>query len=287
MNTITQCPQCATRFKVSQAQLEAHQGMVRCGRCQAVFNASQHVHDDQPSPQLSLPIELPPDLEPAPSATATDNTFDEVAPAQPSPSDTLEQQFSDETTSHSTKRANNARQVAGYDFPVADEVLDQPGENKLRWPWVVGAVLVLALLLAQAGYFFRDELAARLPGLKPVLTSYCNLLKCSILLPQKADLLSIESSDLEADPAHASVIDLNAILRNRAPYTQAYPHIELTLTDLADAALARRIFLPSQYLKPGEAEKQGLAASRELSIKLHLDTTDLKPTGYRLFLFYP
>ena len=287
MNTITQCPQCATRFKVSQAQLEAHQGMVRCGRCQAVFNASQHVHDDQPSPQLSLPIELPPDLEPAPSATATDNTFDEVAPARPSPSDTLTQQFSDETTSHSTKRANNARQVAGYDFPVADEVLDQPGENKLRWPWVVGAVLVLALLLAQAGYFFRDELAARLPGLKPVLTSYCNLLKCSILLPQKADLLSIESSDLEADPAHASVIDLNAILRNRAPYTQAYPHIELTLTDLADAALARRIFLPSQYLKPGEEEKQGLAASRELSIKLHLDTTDLKPTGYRLFLFYP
>ena len=192
-----------------------------------------------------------------------------------------------ETTSHSTRLSKDDSQVAGYDLQVADEVFGQAGESKLRWPWVTGAVLLLILLLAQAGYFFRDELAARLPGLKPVLTSYCKLLKCSILLPQKADLLSIESSDLEADPAHASVIDLNANLRNRAPYTQAYPHIELTLTDLADAALARRIFLPSQYLKPGEEEKQGLAASREISIKLHLDTTDLKPTGYRLFLFYP
>ncbi len=291
MNTITQCPECATRFKVSQEQLEAHQGMVRCGRCQAVFNASQHVHDDQPSPQLSLPIDLPPDLEPAPSATATDNHLDEVAPAQSFPSDTLTLQFPDEatdgTTSHLTNPAQNAGQVAGYDLPVADEVLDQPGKNKLRWPWVIGAVLVLVLLLAQAAYFFRDELAARLPGLKPVLISYCKLLKCSILLPQKADLLSIESSDLEADPAHASVIYLTANLRNRAPYTQTYPHIELTLTDLADAALARRIFPPSQYLKPGEDEKLGLAASREISIKLHLDTTDLKPTGYRLFLFYP
>ncbi len=197
MNTIIQCPQCATPFRVSQTQLESHQGMVRCGRCQAVFDASQ------------------------------------------------------------------------------------------RLQWVTGAVLLLVLLLAQAGYFFRAELAARLPGLKPVLTSYCKLLKCSILLPQKADLLSIESSDLEADPIHANVIDLNANLLNRAPYTQAYPHIELTLTDAADEALARRIFLPSQYLKPGEGEKQGLAASREISINLHLDTTDLEPTGYRLFLFYP
>ena len=266
MSTITQCPQCATRFKVSHAQLEAHQGMVRCGCCQAVFNASQHLHDDQPSPQLTLPIKLP-DPEQTPSATATVNNQGEVASTRFFPAKNLTKQFSD--------------------LQVADEVFRQPGENKLRWPWALGAVLVLALLLAQAAYFFRDELAARLPGLKPVLTSYCKLLKCSILLPQKADLLSIESSDLEADPAHASVINLNANLRNRAPYTQAYPHIELTLTDAADAALARRIFLPSQYLKPGEEEKLGLAASREISIKLHLDTTDLKPTGYRLFLFYP
>ncbi len=196
MSAITQCPQCNTHFMVSQAQLEAHQGMVRCGRCQA-------------------------------------------------------------------------------------------GENKRRWSWVTGAVLVLILLLAQAAYFFRDELAVRLPGLKPVLTSYCKLLKCSILLPQKVDLLSIESSGLEADPIHANVIDLNVNLLNRAPYMQAYPHIELTLTDAADEALARRIFLPAQYLKSGEEEKLGLAASRELSIKLHLDTTDLAPAGYRLFLFYP
>ncbi len=266
MNAITQCPQCVTRFKVSEAQLEAHQGMVRCGRCQAVFNASQHLHDDQPSPQLFLPIELP-DSEQTLSAAATENSLDEVAPAQIFPSDAPTQQF--------------------YDLPIADEVLDQAGESKLRWPWVAGAVLLLILLLAQAGYFFRFELAARLPGLQPVLISYYKLVKWSIQQPQKADLLSIESSDLEANPNHANVIDLNANLRNRAPYTQAYPHIELTLTDVTDVALARRIFLPSQYLKPGEDEKLGLAASREISIKLHLDTTDLRPTGYRLFLFYP
>jgi hypothetical protein len=51
--------------------------------------------------------------------------------------------------------------------------------------------------------------------------------------------------------------------------------------------LARRIFSPADYLKPSEDEKQGLLPNREAGIKLHLDTADLRPTGYRLFLFYP
>jgi hypothetical protein len=40
-------------------------------------------------------------------------------------------------------------------------------------------------------------------------------------------------------------------------------------------------------LKTGEDEKSGFPANRDLDIKLHLDTMDLKPSGYRLFLFYP
>ena len=56
---------------------------------------------------------------------------------------------------------------------------------------------------------------------------------------------------------------------------------------LLNQVVARRVFQPAEYLKPGEDEKQGLSATREISIKLHLDTTDLKPTGYRIFLFYP
>ena len=56
MSTITQCPTCNTRFKVTQEQLDAHQGLVRCGCCQAVFNATEYLQDDKSSPQLDLPI---------------------------------------------------------------------------------------------------------------------------------------------------------------------------------------------------------------------------------------
>ena len=283
MSAITQCPECNTRFKASQSQLEAHQGMVRCGHCQATFNAMQNLYDEQPSPQLSLLTDDEALEENYVAATA----IAEESSGETSSPLTLTQQFSVVKTADATAKTGGTAQT------------------KLYWLWLVGAIFFAVVLLAQASYFFRVEIAARLPGIKPTLRSYCAWLKCTIPLPKNADLISIESSDLEASPTQSSLVDLNVILRNRAPYTQAYPNLELTLTDITDQVLARRNFLPAEYLKadedkklgedekPGEEkkqsedEKQGLSAGREISIKLHLDTTDLQPTGYRLFLFYP
>ena len=269
MSAITQCPACNTRFKASQSQLEAHQGMVRCGHCQATFNAMQNLYDEQPSPQLSL---LTDDEELEENNVAATALAEESSGETSSPL-TLTQQFSVLKTVDAASKASAKTEVTA--------------QTKFYWLWLVGAIFLAVVLLAQASYFFRVEIAARLPGIKPTLTSYCAWLKCTIPLPKNADLISIESSDLEASPTQSSIVDLNVILRNRAPYTQAYPNLELTLTDITDQVLARRNFLPEEYLKADVDKKQGLLAAREISIKLHLDTTDLQPTGYRLFLFYP
>lgn len=159
--------------------------------------------------------------------------------------------------------------------------------KRRNWPWVVASLLLLLLACAQAVYFFRVEIAVRLPGLKPALVNYCKLLNCTVPLPRHTELMSIESSDMEANPTHENLITLNALLRNRAAYPQAFPNLELTLNDTQDKPLARRIFKPVDYLPPVENEATGLLPNHELSIKLQLDTTSLKPTGYRLVLFYP
>ncbi len=276
MSTTTQCPQCNTRFKVSQEQLDAHHGMVRCGRCQAVFNAAEYLQDDQPSPQLDLPI-APEETRQTPAeAVHEELDFSRMGTAHI------------KTPGNKSEAAEPATLAQQITFSGGvDTALPEPAGKKSIWPWAIGSLLLLIVLLVQAAYSFRVELAANLPGLKPALTAYCELLHCTVPLPQKADLVSIESSDLEADPAQPNVIILNALLHNRAPYAQTYPNLELTLTDTQDKSLARRTFRPAEYLKQGEDEKQGLAANRELSVKLNLDTTDLKPSGYRLFLFYP
>jgi len=42
---ITQCPGCETSFKVTQAQLDAAKGAVRCGACLQIFQALDHIFD--------------------------------------------------------------------------------------------------------------------------------------------------------------------------------------------------------------------------------------------------
>lgn len=257
---ITQCPECGTRFKVTEAQLDAHDGLTRCGRCHEVFDARQHLQNDEPSPQLNLPIE------PDPTASEIEQ------PAAP-----IREPGSEPMTL--------AQQVRFVE-ELTDEVPQEPA-RKPSWTGFLIALALALMLLAQAAYYFRVELAARLPGLKPLLVEYCTLLDCTVALPQKVELLVIESSELEADPDHGNIVTLHALLHNRAPYAQAYPSLELTLTDLQDQALARRVFRPADYLKAGTDEKSGTAANRDLDIRLQMDTDDLKASGYRLFLFYP
>jgi predicted Zn finger-like uncharacterized protein len=282
MSTVTQCPACSTRFKVTQEQLDAYHGMVRCGRCQTVFNAIENLYDDGPSPQLDLPIMLE---EAAPEEPVTTVavpeakadiaiTSNEELPGPPLTSETAQEP--------ATIQSPEVSPAEEDEFLAAVPKKKGPG-----WPWAIASILLFLLLLAQVTYFFRVELAARLPGLKPALVTYCGLLDCQVTLPRDANLMSIDSSDLEADPDHANVIALTAILRNHASYTQAYPDLELTLNDLNDKPVARRTFRPAEYLQKGSNEKQGLAGGHELNIEVHLDTADLKPSGYRLLLYYP
>jgi predicted Zn finger-like uncharacterized protein len=271
-SSITQCPECATRFRVTDEQLSVSEGMVRCGRCNAVFNAEEHFYSDEPSPQLDLPIG---ELEEKSPVTEEPG----IAPDHSEISVPLSEIIEDES------------ETVEHQFHFAEEpgaeAVAEPAPKQHRWPWITGSMLLLLILFAQILYFFRVEIAARLPGTKPALTAYCSVFKCTIPLPKKPELMSIESSDLDADPAQVNVITLSALLHNRATYALAYPNLELTLTDVQDKIVARRTFTPAEYLKAGEGEKSGLAANREMSLKLPLDTAELRPTGYKLFLFYP
>lgn len=271
--SVTQCPECATRFRVSEEQLASHDGMVRCGRCHEVFHAIEHLRDSEADPQLSLPIEQLQEIE-----TADQNTVEptvSIPPEQPA------------TLNHISNAASEtlAEQILKLD-EIPPAAVAKPIRKQRHWPWVVGSILLLLMLLGQVMHALRVEIAAQLPGIKPMLASYCELLKCSIPLPKKAELMSIESSDLVADPERFNVIILNASLRNRAPYAQVYPNLELSLTDFEDKVIARRVFVPAEYLNAVEDENLGLASAREILVKLHLDTADLKPAGYKLFLFY-
>ena len=326
------CPNCDATFNIGEAQLDAAQGMVRCGRCLEVFDFRISYIANQSDPQLELPISNEYAVEPVSDEHSAEHILspeddDRISAALASARHREMFGDSDSTEPHDDDLAEKIKHVLSDDghgiqtlapnefdgletlLPIEEHEPDSSHTNQLQdvepaeveeyqededelsdnphriWPWVIAAVLFLIGLLAQATYFFRVELAANYPVTKPMLISACEMLSCTIPLPKNENLMSIESSGLEDAPQNHLI--LNALLRNHATYTQAYPNLELTLTDTQDSPQARRIFKPADYLSPTENETTGLQSNHEINIKLHLDTMGIKPSGYRLVLFYP
>jgi predicted Zn finger-like uncharacterized protein len=255
---VTRCPACGTAFRVQPGQLSARNGMVRCGKCQSVFDGVAHLVEEgaaadsaEPSPQLGL---FEPGARPAASAPT----------AAPRPA---------------------ARRAAPEeDEPLPDFLEEAPPPPRFALAWGLLAVIALAALAGQLAHHYRTELATLAPQTRPLLAEGCRVLGCEVRLPRRPDLLSIESSDLQADERGEHLIVLHAVIRNRAAFAQELPALELTLTDAEERALARRVLRPGDYL-PGRA--QGLEPGGEAVLRVPLDTGGVRATGYRLYLFYP
>jgi hypothetical protein len=128
-------------------------------------------------------------------------------------------------------------------------------------------------------------LAARYPDLKPGLAATCALLHCRIALPAQADALAIDTGELQT--IGGSSYSFSTVLHNSSGLTQAWPSIELALTDAADKPLLRRVITPAEYLPPGTDAAKGFAPHAEQNIKLYFELKDIKASGYRLAVFYP
>lgn len=250
---VTRCPACATAFRAQPGQLSARKGMVRCGKCATVFDGVANLVEEGDG----LPGEPSPQL----------GLFEAGPPA---------------TTGPGRGRALDD------DEPLPEFLEEAPPRARFNIAWGLGTLLALALFAAQLAHHYRTELATLLPQTRAFLAEGCRFLDCELRLPRRPDLLSIESSDLQADKRRDSLIVLNAVIRNRAPFAQEHPLLELTLTDALDKPLLRRVLRPEDYLaRPAEALAGGIAAGGESVLRVHFDTGGLRATGYRVYLFYP
>lgn len=224
-----------------------------------------------PEPESATPTASAPVIE-IPEPAAAPETGPETEPAAES------------ETEPETEPAPGAEAA----HPASFFILAPPPPH--RWPWRVGSLLALLTLAIQVTIAFRVELATRLPDTRPALIALCDLAGCEVGLPARADLIGIEASDLHPDPQHAEQLEVSVTLKNRAAFAQTWPHLELTLTDIADKAIARKVLAPAEYL-PAPASKTALATGMppndEAAVSFIIATDGLAASGYRLYLFYP
>jgi predicted Zn finger-like uncharacterized protein len=280
----TRCPNCKTIFRVTSAQLAMRAGQVRCGHCHAVFDGVAQLlslapqrRDAREEPELDEAALGPPTvtlrnaqaLELPPEAGASNADDDEAAFAETEPSD------------------------AEADYAARFSWQEKQARRRApSWLYAASIPLLMLALAGQALFHFRDAIAAHWPTTKPALIRFCAAAGCKVRPLQEVNALSIDASDLQADPAHRGLLILTATIRNRAPYPLAYPYLELTLQDVQkqtqqDVIVVRRAFTPQEYVSGTVDLAGGIPANGEVNVKLFIDASATTQAGYQVFIFYP
>lgn len=300
MSMLTRCPECGTSFRITTDQLVSRQGKVRCGRCQHVFSAlASLVHTRDPvvptDPFAALNNEssysvldansqpAKPEEEPVAEAQAQDAAHEAQAQEEAQEAREEGEQESDElpVARPLARLARKQREEEAAEEADADRP-----RRRFAWLSTIGVLLALVVLAGQGAYFYRNQLAQMQPETKPWLTQMCEKLHCKLETPVDPQAISIESSSLEADTADPSLLQLSALLRNRSVMAQQLPYLELTLIDAQEAPQARRVIRPEEYGMRGATLPQ-LGADGEFQVRLSIDASQVKASGYRLYAFYP
>ncbi|GAB6039766.1 DUF3426 domain-containing protein [Endothiovibrio diazotrophicus] len=260
-----QCPACQTVFNISDAQLEAAAGKVRCGSCQETFNAFEHLLDRLPGGAPPRPA-APPPLPEGP-----EETFDpdlDLASAL----DTQELMGGLGIGNPTTERAAPTKST---EAPPPGETpapaKPRSGGRDLGLLWGAGAVVMVLLLPLQFAWLNHQQLALAKPGLRPLLGTLCAISGCT--LPPRRDLkaLTLVDRQVRSDPTAPGALLLEGVVTNQALFAQPYPTVEVTLSSLSGKPVALRRFTPEEYLAEANPDlTAGLPARGSAPLRLEV-----------------
>lgn len=319
ISAVTQCPHCNAKFRVRPEQVKLHAGLVRCGACRGIFDAIEHLiegtlpsvepidaHGEATPPQTiiqGMPAVTQSADAPEPRDVAAPKVGEAVKAVVAAPLAKLRTHTEPEITQGQTTptpipigtdppikiRNSDAIEPSGDEAAQVD-ALDsyrwrpQPQAHSpvMRWVYALLCLLCVVGLAAQGTYFFRDEIATRVPSLAPTLATACAYLDCRLQPPKRSESLGFVGTDLAADPAHKGLLIFTATLRNSGATAVAYPHLVLSLDGLGGDMVVRRVFTPAEFAPATASLVRGLEAGAEIEVKLYLDASQTNVVGFKV-----
>jgi predicted Zn finger-like uncharacterized protein len=267
MRQITTCPACQTQFFVTDAILNHALGKVRCGDCAHVFIASQHLANAL-TPEIAKGIPTkslitPPEISIDNHQTTPPNINDKT----PRIGDYIPGRYQ---STWLGKEASNPKKPS----------------TAITWLMLVFCTLLVLTAIGQGVYRFRDTIATNYPATRHALSLFCGPLQCTIGLSKDIKRIIIISSDIRDNADVDGAMHFTATLQNTANFPQAYPNVELTLTNLKDEALLRRVLKPKDYLAKGTDINAEFLAGEVINIDLNILAKELVVSGYRVLIRY-
>lgn len=116
--------------------------------------------------------------------------------------------------------------------------------------WAFGVVLLLLSGAGQLLWFQRDTLLVHYPELRPQLIALCERLHCQVNRQYRLDAIRLLTRELRADEKYPDRLLLSAILENTLSRHQAWPILQLVLSDHTGQIISAGEFLPGDYLGP-------------------------------------
>jgi predicted Zn finger-like uncharacterized protein len=147
------------------------------------------------------------------------------------------------------------------------------------------SLVLLGALTLQIVVLERDRIAATEPNSRPPLDALCEVVGCQIQPLRKIDAVVIDSSAFTK--VQGDIYRLNFTLKSTSAVSLAMPALELTLTDMQDQAVLRRVVQAKELSASKTVLEPGSEISVNLSLRVKTDADEPRVSGYRLLAFYP
>ncbi len=171
-----------------------------------------------------------------------------------------------------------------------DSLLAAAQAHQVRWGrdifWGTLSLVFLLVLLGQYLVANRDTLA-RDPAWQGVYAVACGAFGCQ--LPGASDIRRIQGANLVVrnNPAVPGVLVVDAIIYNRASFTQPFPRLELGFNDMQGNPVAGRVFEPAEYLKGELAETNSMPSDTPIHLTLEIRDPGATAVNYELRFLPP
>lgn len=150
---------------------------------------------------------------------------------------------------------------------------------------VVLIVILLITLIGQLGLYHFDKLA-RIDWIRPAYVNVCSLLRpyTGCQLPDLRDISLIRSEDLvvRSHPLTKDALIIDAVLVNGATFEQPFPAINLSFSDINNAVVAQRAFMPTEYLSEEASQLQIMPSQTPVHISLELKDPGKQAVNYTI-----
>ena len=246
------CPECSTVHPVNAALLAQGAGQYRCGKCNKVSNALEHLFDDWPA------------------------AGDRPARAGDLPVLGLDIDF--------TKAGRSRLEPAEAALTGAGGVTEAPPPRGRRWLrafWITAACVLAAVVIVRLAEFNGT------PLIEPSTVDSA-LVRLGLQDPEPAkpfrdlDQIRLVSRQLVSHPEETGLLRLQATIVNRAPRRQAYPGIEVTLFGANGERVSSIRFEPEDYLAPGSDLGRGMTPQAYLPLTLDFEDPGSTAVGFEI-----